>query len=541
MSAPPPLRWWGWGDTVTHVPPGLAALLHDELGVSAQPQGPPPSLPHVPASRAGGSLLASLREACGDDAVRTDDETRVRHAAGRSYLDLLRLRSGAIGDVPDAVVFPRDSEQVAAVLSVCAAARVAVVPFGGGTSVVGGVTPGRGAHDAVVTLSTRRMNHVHEVDEVSLTATLGAGMTGPEAEAALGARGLTLGHFPQSFEYATIGGFAATRSSGQASGGYGRFDDMVLGLRCVAPTGTVVVAAHPATAAGPSVRGLLLGSEGRLGVITDVTVRVHRTPVSPHYEGWSFRSFADGVAALRTMAHARVVPDVARLSDAEETRVGMAMAAHGGVVEGLGRRYIGLRGHAGGCLLILGWDSDARVRAARRAAARSIARQHGGLTLGSTPGRAWLRGRYSGPYLRDALIDAGVLVETLETATSWNNLESLRDRVARALRATLGVDGRDPLVGVHVSHVYHSGASLYATVLAPAGDDPAERWRAAKTAATAAILDGGGTLTHHHAVGVDHRPFMEREVGAAALASLRAAAAAADPTGILNPGKLLPD
>ncbi|MHB8719456.1 MAG: FAD-binding oxidoreductase [Candidatus Dormibacteria bacterium] len=542
MSVPPPLRWWGWGERATAVPPGLARLLRDQLGVGVlAAAAPPPPMPRLPESRASASLLAALRAACGDVGVRTDDECRLRHAAGRSYLDLVRLRSGDVGEVPDAVVFPQSEAAVAAVLAACAAGDSAVVPFGGGTSVVGGVTPLRGAHQAVVTLSTRRLEARVAIDDVSLTATLGAGLTGPEAEAGLNRRGLTLGHFPQSFEYATIGGFAATRSSGQASSGYGRFDEMALGLRCVTPSGTIVVAPHPASAAGPSARELLLGSEGRMGVITEVTVRVRRAPAARRYEGWSFRTFAEGVAALRAMAQGHVVPDVARLSDAEETRAGMAMAAHGGVVESLGRRYLEARGHSGGCLLILGWDSDARVPGARRAAAHSLVRQHGGVGLGATPGRSWLKGRYAGPYLRDALIDSGVLVETLETATSWSRLDGLREAVVGALHRSLRQGGAEALVGAHVSHVYASGASLYLTVLAPAGDAPAERWRAAKTSATEAILDNGGTLTHHHAVGTDHAPFMHREVSAAGLASLGAAIAAADPQRILNPGKLLVD
>ncbi len=544
MSAvlPPPLRWWGWGDRATSIPPGLAALLHDELGLDIVAPAP-----HVraraalpPSRLTDDPLLDSLGGLCGHGAIATDPDTRVRHAAGRSYLDLLTLRSGRVENAPDAVVTPADEREIAAVLRLCTAASCAVVPFGGGTSVVGGVSALRGRHRAVIALDLRRLDQAIAVDAVSLTARLQAGMSGPRAEAFLGSRGLTLGHFPQSFEYATIGGFAATRSAGQASTGYGRFDDLVEGLRLVAPSGEVVVAGHPSTAAGPSVRQLVLGSEGRLGVITEVTVKVRRLPAQSRYEAWSFPDFRSGITALRELAQGRIAPDVARLSDHEETRVGIAMAAHGGAVENIGRRYLRLRGHERGCLLIAGWDSDTLLAGARQAEARAVLRRHRAIALGASPGRAWLRQRYQGPYLRDALLDAGILVETLETAASWSSVERLRDAVADALRTSLTTTAA-PLVGCHVSHVYPSGASLYFTVLADGGPDPRPRWVEAKLSASEAVLSNGGTITHHHAVGTDHRPYMTREVGTNALAALRALARQLDPAEIMNPGKLLPD
>jgi alkyldihydroxyacetonephosphate synthase len=516
--------------------------LREEIGLEPAPaqSGPPAAVTLPPSALAGDGLLGRLRNVCGVDAVRVDDETRLRHAGGRSYLDLLRLRSGDIGCAPDAVVLPADGAEIAAVLQACAGADCAVVPFGGGTSVVGGVTALRGAHRAVIAMSMQRLDRCLRVDPVSLVATLQAGMTGRQAEDALGEHGLTLGHSPQSFDYATVGGFAATRSAGQASSGYGRFDDMVLGLRLLTPSGEIVVAPYPATAAGPSIRELVLGSEGRLGVITEVTVRVRRRPSQSRHEAWSFATFSHGVAAMRSLAQGHVAPDVARLSDREETRVGMAMASHRGAVEGLGRRYLRFRGHGRGCLLIAGWDSDALVTGARQAEARALIRRHHGIALGASPGRSWLRQRYHGPYLRDALMDAGVLVETLETATSWSNLEHLHHAVGAALVQSLS-DDRVPLVACHVSHVYTSGASLYFTVLAQAGRNPAERWLAAKKAACDTILNNGGTITHHHAIGADHLPYMVREIGDDGIAALRSLARQLDPTGIMNPGKLIPD
>ena len=540
LDPPPPLRWWGWGDRRTAIPPGLAGLLRGELGIALTTPASDPQPPLIPPSALDGDeLITALRRICGDAAVTLDRQSRVRHATGRSYLDLLALRSGGLATAPDAVVAPGDAAEIAAVLGACVRGSCAVVPFGGGTSVVGGVTALRGGHRAVIALDLRRLDRGLAVDPVSLTATLQAGMTGPQAETFLAGHGLTLGHFPQSFEYATIGGFAATRSAGQASSGYGRFDDLVTGLRMTTPAGEVVVTSHPASAAGPSVRDLVLGSEGRLGVITEVTVAVRRLPAQSRYEAWSFTGFSEGMAAMRSLAQARLAPDVARLSDVEETRVGMAMAARGGALEQLGRRYLRLRGHERGSLLIVGWDSDALLAGARQAEARAVLRRHRAIPVGTAPGRAWLRQRYHGPYLRDALLDAGVLVETLETATDWATLAGLHAAVVTALRTALSGEGR-PLVGCHVSHLYPSGASLYFTVLDRAGSDPRARWMQAKRAACEAILDNGGTITHHHAVGVDHRPYMDREIGSEAVAALRGLAMQLDPTGIMNPGKLLP-
>jgi alkyldihydroxyacetonephosphate synthase len=539
---PPPLRWWGWGERDTAVPPGLATLLRDELHIEMSTRAAPPQPPALPPSALDGDpLLVSLGEVCGPGAVSAGDEARLRHATGRSYLDLLSLRGGRIGGAPDAVVSPAGESEVAAVLRLCAHASCAVVPFGGGTSVVGGVSPLRGGHRAVIALDTRRLDRGIAVDPVSMTATLQAGMTGPEAESFLAAHGLTLGHFPQSFEYATLGGFAATRSAGQASSGYGRFDELVEGLRLVTPAGEIVVAGHPSTAAGPSIRQLVLGSEGRLGVITELTVKVRHAPAQSRYEGWSFTTFAAGLTAMRALVQGRVAPDVARLSDREETRVGMAMASHSGAIDTIGRRYLRWRGHLRGCVVIVGWDSDALLAGARQAEARELLRRHGGIGLGGSPGRSWLRQRYHGPYLRDALLDAGVLVETLETAASWTALHQLHDAVAEALRGALSAGGATPLIGCHVSHVYPSGASLYFTALAAAGPDPRALWTAAKSAASEAILDNGGTITHHHGIGTDHRRYLARELGGDAVGTLRAVARQLDPSGIMNPGKLIPD
>jgi alkyldihydroxyacetonephosphate synthase len=439
------------------------------------------------------------------------------------------------------VVVPGSTEQVQALLAACAEARVAVVPFGGGTSVVGGVDPFADGFPAVISLDLHRLDGLLAVDRTSLTATFEGGLFGPEAERLLAAEGLTLGHFPQSFEFSTVGGWVATRSAGQASTGHGRIDELVEGLRLVAPTGEVMQRAVPATAAGPDLRELLVGSEGVLGVICEATLRVRELPAARQYEGWSFRSFEEGCEALRVMEQADGSPDVVRLSDEHETRLSFALASTGSATERAGRAYLRMRGHEGGCIAIAGFEGEADDVERRRLHSGALLRAGGGLRLGRRPGEAWLRGRYAGPYVRDALLDHGVFVETLETAATWSNLPTLYAAVADALRRSLSERGTPPLVMCHVSHLYRSGASLYYTFLArQQPEDAIEQWHAAKSAACDAIVANGGTITHHHAIGRDHVPWMPAEIGSVGIDLIRAAKQRLDPVGIMNPGKLLP-
>jgi alkyldihydroxyacetonephosphate synthase len=365
-------------------------------------------------------------------------------------------------------------------------------------------------------------------------------MRGPALEQALAREGLTFGHLPQSWEFATLGGYAATRSAGQNSTGVGRFDELVAGLTLATPSGVLELGHPPATAAGPDLLGLALGSEGTLGIITQLTLRVRPKPAASTYEGWSFRSWAAGLAALQQLARHDLLPDVVRLSDADETRANLLMAAGTGA-RAL-RGSLRLRGRADGCLLVLGWEGlPALVRARTRAAA-SLLRDGGAVRLGRKVGESWRRHRFQAPYLRDRLLDGGLLVETLETAATWSALPTVYDAVRRALRESLTREGRRPLIMSHVSHGYPTGASLYVTVLADRDDAlPIQQWLAAKRAATDALLAAGGTLTHHHAVGADHRPWMEREIGPLGVEVLRAVKERLDPQGICNPGVLLPE
>ena len=513
-----------WGD------PARAQALPDEargmvelvFGVDDRPAVEAAPLP--PASL-DAAVLAELENAVGAENVRTDDETRRVRTRGKSTPDLLRARAGDLTDAPDAVVRPGSHDEVEAVLAIAVEHHLAVVPFGGGTAVTGGLVARREGFAGVLSLDLVRMNRLVSVDHVSMTAVLEPGLRGPEAEALLAAEGLTLGHYPQSWEYASIGGFAATRSSGQSSAGYGRFDALVVGLTVATPRGRIDLGTAPANAAGPDLRQLFLGSEGAFGVLTSVTVRVRRLPETKVYEGWRWPSFAAGAAAMRTLAQSGLLPTVLRLSDEAESAINLAdPAAIGGEA-------------SQGCLMITGYEGEPAAVEAKRAAVTAVLTGLGGTGTGTAAGEKWAHGRFDAPYLRDSLLDAGVLVETLETATFWSNVTRLYDDVKAALTTALG----DPsLVLCHISHVYETGCSLYFTVAAKEAADPLAQWRAAKAAASDAMIAAGATITHHHAVGTDHKPWFAREIGPLGVSVLRAVKADLDPTGILNPGVMVP-
>lgn len=528
------MLWNGWGDPAraTPLPDTVTGLLRELLGVTPREAAALP-LPEiaVPVSPLGEDARRALEAAVGGraDDVRTDAESRVRHTRGKSTPDLLRMRAGDTADTPAAVVLPDGHDEVLAVLAACAEHGLALVPFGGGTSVVGGLAPGR--EGAFVALDLRRMNRLLGLDEVSRTATLQPGLRAPEAEALLAEHGYTLGHFPQSYEWATVGGFAATRSSGQASAGYGRFDEMVLGLTLATPSGTLDTGRAPRSAAGPDLRQLVLGSEGAFGVITAVTVRVRPVPKVRRYEGWRFASFDEGAAALRRLAQDGPRPTVLRLSDETETLIGLAQPDAVGA---------SLDQQDAGCLAVVGFEGTEEDTAHRREGAAAVLRESGGTFAGDEPGERWARGRYSAPYLRDSLLDAGALAETLETAAYWSRLPALYAAVREALTGTLTEAGTPPLVMCHISHVYENGASLYFTVVSAQGEDAVAHWTRAKHAANETILAAGGTITHHHAVGTDHRDWYVREAGHLGVEALRAVKRSLDPTGLLSPGVLLP-
>jgi alkyldihydroxyacetonephosphate synthase len=535
-------RWNGWGEQALTYPLPLSALrfLEGVLGPGTSPRDATLAdvLRAVPRSRLPVHPL-----------VTPDVEVRLRHACGQSLPDWVAIRSGHIPAFPDGVAFPSSEEEVAQLITFAVRVGAHLIPYGGGTSVVGHVNPSPG--DApVLTVDMCRMNRLLALDEMSRLATFGAGVDGPRLEASLRARGYTLGHFPQSFEFSTLGGWIVTRSSGQQSLYYGRIEELFAGGRLVSPAGRLDMPPFPASAAGPDLRQLVLGSEGRLGIVTQATLRVSPLPQREDFHALFFPDWAQGVAAVREMAQARLPLSMLRLSDAVETTTTLALADHEWLVNLL-EQLLRLRGLGPDkCMLLVGITGrDEAVRVTRKKA-MEVARAYGGLHVGRKMGEEWRKSRFRTPYLRNTLWERGYAVDTLETAICWSDLASTADAIRRALRDGLKEVGDRVHVFSHLSHIYADGASIYVTYLfrlpqadsSQPGVDPDEtlrRWHLLKAAASDVIVAAGGTISHQHGVGVDHAAYLPAEKGKVGMAALRSLCRTFDPEGVMNPGKLV--
>ena len=535
-------RWWGWGDpaVVGDLTAAAETMLREREILAGETPSEVPSIDDVKLEPVK-SLPDSVVTLLGAANVLTGNEDRIRHSGGQSFLELLARRAGRIEAAPDAVLVPESQDQIAPLLEICAEAGIAVVPFGGGSSVVGGVTPIRGDFDRVVSLDLVNLRDF-EVDTVSMTARLGAGLRGPEAEALLGREGVTLGHYPQSFEYATIGGFAATRSAGQSSSGYGRFDSMVSAVSLISPAGTMSTLDTPHTAIGPALREVVIGSEGILGVIPNVDVRIRPDPATKRYEAWIAEDFQSGNEIMRGLAQEGALPTIARVSDDMETQVNLVSGLPSGAVGSAFRKYLSARRRSQGSLIIVGIEGTAdHVRRSRPDLARRL-RKGGAVYLGQGAGAGWAKGRFHGPYMREALLDRGAIVETFETATQWSLHEELYSGVRKATEDAMKLVGMKGIIMCHLSHVYRDGGSLYFTVISSPGNmGAAESWPVVKAAALDSIQAHGATISHHHATGRDHAPWLGKEVGDLGVATIEAIKFELDPAGIMNPGKLLPE
>lgn len=527
-------RWNGWGDSATSypLPESAAAYLAEKIGPSTAVQDAEYErvLKTVPPSRLADHPLIDCLPAA-----------RLLHARGQSLPDWLELRTGRVASFPDGVAYPQDDAQVAELLALARKQGFTLIPYGGGTSVVGHINPLPGERPTL-TVDLSRLDRLTGFDEASRLATFGAGTTGPALESQLRARGFTLGHYPQSHELSTLGGWIATRSSGQQSYYYGRIEDLFAGGHLETLDGPFDLPLLPASAAGPDLRQLVLGSEGRLGVITSASVRVRRLPEREGFYGIFFHDWEAGADCLRGIAQAGVQVSMLRLSDAQETETNLALAGKDGLVK-LARQGLGALGYGSSrCLLIYGLTGDpASTRFAQRQVSR-LARQHGGLPGVAMIGKLWRKSRFLTPYLRNTLWERGVVVDTLETALPWSQVIPTALACKASLEQALAGYGERALVFAHLSHVYPDGASIYITYLyrmAPDPDETLARWQAMKAAASRQIVARGGTISHQHGVGLDHAPYLPAEKGPQGMRLLAAACRELDPQGLLNPGKLL--
>ncbi len=527
-------RWNGWGNPAQTypLPPSAEAYLKEKIGqLTATPDtGLAEVVAGVPSTWLPAHPL-----------VTADPEQRLLHARGQSLPDWIALRTGHIGAFPDGVAHPASSGDVRDLFAYAQRSGARIIPYGGGTSVVGHINP-RPGDAPVLTLSLARLNQLTRFDENSRLATFGAGVTGPALEKQLNARGCTLGHFPQSFELSTLGGWVATRSSGQQSYHYGRIEDLFAGGHLETPRGPLPLPALPASAAGPDLRHTVLGSEGRLGVITEATVRVRPLPEAEGFYGVFFRTWEAGVAAVREIAQSGLLVSMLRLSDAQETETTLILSGKEDLVRWADRGLRALNYEAGRCLLIFGVTGARRTAAQTRRRVHAVCRAHGGLPTGAAIGNLWRKSRFRSPYLRNTLWERGVALDTFETAVPWENVFSTAAAMKTAITNAAADAGERVLVFAHLSHVYRDGASIYVTYLFRRTANPDEllaRWQRMKAFGSQAIVEQGGTISHQHGVGADHAPYLPAEKGALGMDLLRAAHTALDPAGMMNPGKLV--
>ncbi len=537
------LRWNGWGlcdapDTLGDKADGIWAWLGACTGLGTLPHTPGCSLENVvmPPVRLSLEQIQALERMMPGDRVKTDRFERAYHARGRSYHDMLHLRRGRLEQAPDAIVYPETIDEIISVLGFAEENALALVPYGGGSSVVGGVTPLlREGQRAVVTVDMALMNHILEIDKHTMTAHIQAGIYGPELERLLQAEGVTLGHYPQSFEYSTLGGWIASRGAGHQSNKYGKAEDWLIAARVVTPRGVWNTEAFPKSAAGPLLRDLTPGSEGVFGIIADARVHIHEVPEVKEYRAYFFQDFGSGVQATRMLLQQGVQTAMVRLSDANETFFYSVM--HGGA-------EVAANGPMGFCLMLVGFEGAADEVAHQRSRAESILSQWGGADMGGSMGKLWLSSRFETPYLRDPLLDHGLGVDTVETATDWNRLPQLHAQASAVLDDALRRHNPNPgakgLAMAHVSHSYRNGASLYFTFVFPrTPEGEIEQWLAIKREVSDAIVANGGTISHHHGTGTDHLPWIAREKGPIAYGMLKSLKTDLDPKGIMNPGKLI--
>ena len=547
------MKWWGWGDPNFTFPmadkPGLWPWVAKKLGVvSASPTAVPVALASIQLapSRASAELFAELSHILKPRQITVDSLERLLHSYGKSFPDLLCVRNGIVRRAPDAVLLPESHEQVEALVNLAHQHNFGLIPFGGGTNIVGGINPMPDDARPMLTLSLRNMNRLISLDRQSRTAVIQAGALGPQLEAELAQHGHSLGHFPDSFEYSTLGGWLATRSAGMQSDAYGKIEDMVVSIKMVTPSGTIVTKAVPASSVGPDLNRLMCGSEGILGVITEATMRVHRIPAVKDYRGFLFRNFADGVRAIQECLDRGSAPSVIRLQDSGESELAFNMKAPshglGGWIQKRVKDWLRSRGYTEPCILIIGFEGAGKSIAGTRRSALRIVRKHGGFALGKSVGTTWSKDKFNIPYLRDYIMDYGCMADVAETSTLWSNVLPLYKGTVEAVKARFREDDGTGYIGCHISHTYRTGACLYFTFAArqPAGQE-LEHYYGYKRLVTATIMRLGGTLSHHHAVGIEHRDWISQELSPAALQALHALKASLDPRGVLNPGKLLPE
>lgn len=548
------MKWWGWGyEDITFndsEKPELWPYLKRELGVDEIRWNKPINFDEVtlPDQKNNDAFLAALEQKLDSDQIVEDKKTRLIHAAGKSFRDLWLIRHGNIKFAPDCVIFPNNENDVVSIVNAAKENGVVLIPFGGGSNIAGCLEPKDHHNRMVVSLDMCRMHKVIEIDQYSLIARIQPGVYGQHLEDQLAEHGVTLGHFPDSFLHSTLGGWVATRSAGMQSDIYGKIEDMVISLRMVTPSGTIITRTVPKSSNGIDIRHLCIGSEGILGVITEVTIQVHKKPEKEDWYGWLFPDFQSGIDAIHECHRYNCMPTVTRLNDPKKTALSFAFktpkTGFKATIANTFKWYIGNVKKINFnqcCLMVVKYEGTQQEFKNIRKKVSSIYKKHRGVCLGAEPGRSFAKVKFDFPHLRDFTMDRSIMADVSETATTWNNLCAMHKNGLKEIENAIKETGVNGWVGCHLSHSYHSGASLYFTFgcLQRKGRE-IEQYLYVKKAAEDAFMKNGGTLSHHHAVGTEHLPWVEEDLSSTGLKAVKALKNGLDPNGIMNPGKIIP-
>ena len=552
------MKWWGWGvDGVGfhyEDKPGFAPFVKYAVGLdllTATRAGEPSfSELNVGKSNATAAFVKALTGVVGAKHVTTDDMDRVVHTYGKSIRDLMRVRGNMILRSPDVVIYPADEAEVQKIVDAAVAANAVIIPFGGGSNIGGSLEPLPEEKRTIVSLDMGRLRKVISIDAESGLARIQAGAQGPDLEEQLNKQGWTIGHFPDSFTHSTIGGWVATRSSGMQSDKYGDIADIARGLRVVRPGGQLVLRPLPSTSSGPSVREMILGSEGRLGVITEVTAQVHRIPEKRDVYAYFFPNWEAGIAAMQEISESDAAPSITRISDARETGFSLATSKDR---KGLDKFMAGtllpwIMGVAWGkknldqiCLSFIGYEGSPSHAKRQRKLVERIIRKHKGLTIiGTGPGVLYDQKKFDTPYLRDFLLDMGAAGDVSETAAPWSKLNQVHDAAYAAAQGAYDKIGIQGWIMSHMSHSYHSGACLYFTFAFVFDKDPIAEYDVVKRAIQQSFVDNDATISHHHGVGLEHSPWLSEDISPEGVKIMAGLFTSADANDNFNPGKILP-
>ena len=556
MTSVKHMKWWGWGvDGVGfhyEDKPGFAPFVLQAVGLdllTAERAGEPAFADlKVPKSNATAAFTKTLAGIVGADNVSTNDMLRVIHTYSKSLRDLVRIRGNMIKRSPDVVVYPADEAEVQQVVDAAVAANAVIIPFGGGSNIASSLEPLPEEKRTIISLDLGRLRKVIDIDADSGLARIEAGAQGPDLEEQLNKQGWTIGHFPDSFTHSTVGGWVATRSSGMQSDKYGDIADIARGLRVVRPGGVLVLRPLPSTSSGPSVREMILGSEGRLGVITEVTVQVHRVPAKRDVYAYFFPNWKSGIAAMQEISESDAAPSITRISDARETGFSLATSKDrkgfdkflaGTVLPGLMKSKGWTLEDI--CLSFIGYEGSVSHAKRQKKLVDAIVKKHGGMGVGTGPGILYDQKKFDTPYLRDFLLDMGAAGDVSETAAPWSKLVALHEAVYAAANKAYDEIGIKGWIMSHLSHSYHSGACLYFTFAFVFDKDPIGEYDRVKSAIQQAFVDNHGTISHHHGVGLEHAPWLEQDISVEGVKVMRGLVGAADPKKNFNPGKIFAD